>query len=371
MHVYLKALQDIYHNGIDEMDRTGTGTRSLFGAINMEFDLLHRGAPVLPLVTSKYVHYPALLHELIWMLSGSTNVQYLKENNVRIWDEWVQPETAVYRDLDYAERLTKLSKPQAGVITELRKELIQQNRSLNEIEYSVTKTMNDWGVPEKELLSGELGPVYGAQWRNWEDSRKIKLEETDSYLARGFEVIPTVDNTHAIATRFIDQIERLETALSTGDQKAGRRLILTAWNVSKLDEMALQPCHVLAQFKVHYHERRPLLSCKLYQRSGDFFLGVPFNIAFYAALTHMLASMHGMTPHKLYHSIGDAHIYSNHFDQVAEQLGRQPIKEPAYFGAATAYPKGKHMKSILEIGYEHLSVKNYKHHPSIKAPVAV
>ena len=259
------------HVFVHEADRTGTGTRSVFG-YQMRFDL-NEG---FPLVTTKKVHLRSIIQELLWFLTGSSNNNWLKERGVSIWDEWARPD-------------------------------------------------------------GDLGPVYGVQWRSW----------------------PTPDGGH------IDQMaEVIKTLKSNPDS---RRIMVSAWNVAELDKMALMPCHALFQFYVApaaTPEEKPRLSCQLYQRSADIFLGVPFNIASYALLTHMVAQQCDMDVGDFIWTGGDCHIYSNHHAQVTEQLGRSPLAYP------TLHIKRK-PESIFDYAFEDFEVQNYQCHPAIKAPVAV
>jgi thymidylate synthase len=264
MRPYLELLRHVLEHGTEKADRTGTGTRSVFGR-QMRFDL----ANGFPLVTTKKLHLKSIVHELVWFLRGETNVRYLKENGVSIWDEWA--------DAD-----------------------------------------------------GELGPVYGRQWRSWAcpDGR-------------------VVDQIAWV----VDEIRR---------NPDSRRLIVSAWNVADLPKMALQPCHTMFQFYVANGK----LSCQLYQRSGDIFLGVPFNIASYALLTQMVAQVCGLAPGDFVHTLGDAHLYSNHFDQAREQLAREP----------KALPKlalNPDVRSLFDFRYEDVAIVDYAPHPAIRAPVAV
>jgi thymidylate synthase len=264
MRAYLDLLQHVLDHGTDKGDRTGTGTRSVFG-YQMRFDL----AAGFPLVTTKRTHLRSIVHELIWFLRGDTNVAYLRDNNVTIWDEWAD------------ER-------------------------------------------------GELGPVYGKQWRSWEcpDGR-------------------TVDQISWV----IDEIRR---------NPDSRRLVVSAWNVADLPDMALMPCHALFQFYVADGR----LSCQLYQRSADIFLGVPFNIASYALLTHMIADVTGLHVGDFVHTLGDAHLYNNHVDQARIQLERMPRTLPRL-----ELTSG--VRSIFDYRYEDVVVTGYDPYPSIKAPIAV
>ncbi|HAI96968.1 MAG: thymidylate synthase [Cycloclasticus sp.] len=264
MKQYLELMQDILDNGADKEDRTGTGTRSVFGR-QMRFDL----SKGFPLVTTKKLHLRSIIHELLWFLNGDTNTAYLKENGVSIWDEWAD---------------------------------------------------------EK----GDLGPVYGHQWRSWPT--------------------PTGDN--------IDQMsEVLQQIKNTPDS---RRLIVSAWNVGQIPEMALPPCHLLFQFYVANGK----LSCQLYQRSADFFLGVPFNIASYALLTHMVAQQADLEVGDFVWTGGDVHLYHNHFEQAKLQLSRKTLSLPQL------HIKRKPM-SLFDYQYDDFEMVGYESHAGIKAPVAV
>ena len=264
MRQYLDLMRHVYDHGTTKTDRTGTGTRSVFG-YQMRFDL----AEGFPLVTTKKLHLRSIIHELLWFLSGDTNIRYLKENGVSIWDEWADEH-------------------------------------------------------------GDLGPVYGAQWRSW----------------------PAADGRH------IDQISQVvEQIRNTPDS---RRLIVSAWNVGEIDNMALPPCHAFFQFYVA--EGR--LSCQLYQRSADIFLGVPFNIASYALLLMMVAQVTGLKPGEFIHTLGDAHLYSNHLEQAALQLTRQPLPLPTM----TLNPD---VDDLFAFSFDDFQLSGYESHPHIKAPVAV
>jgi thymidylate synthase len=264
MKLYLDLLRHVRDQGIAKADRTGTGTRSVFG-YQMRMDL----AAGFPLLTTKKLHVKSIIHELLWFLQGDTNIAYLKEQGVRIWDEWADAE-------------------------------------------------------------GELGPVYGAQWRSW----------------------PAPDG------RRIDQISQLISQIRANPDS--RRLIVAAWNVADIDRMALPPCHCLFQFYVA--EGR--LSCQLYQRSADVFLGVPFNIASYALLTMMIAQVTGLKAGEFIHTFGDVHLYNNHLEQAGEQLSREPLALPVM-------EINPGVDDIFAFAYEDFALKGYQAHPHIAAPVAV
>ncbi len=264
MQAYLELLRHVLDHGVEKPDRTGTGTLSAFG-YQMRFDL----GDGFPLLTTKKLHVKSIIHELLWFLSGDTNIRYLKQHGVSIWDDWADE-------------------------------------------------------------NGELGPVYGSQWRSW--------------TGRDGRSVDQISNV-------IEQI-RLDPD--------SRRLIVSAWNVTELPKMKLPPCHALFQFYVADGR----LSCQLYQRSADVFLGVPFNIASYALLTCMVAEVTGLQPGEFIHTFGDVHLYRNHLDQAREQLGRQPRPLPTL-------EINPHVQSIFEFCYSDFRIVNYDPHPHIKAPVAV
>jgi thymidylate synthase len=272
MQQYLQLLQQILDNGVEKPDRTGTGTKSVFG-YQMRFNL-QKG---FPLVTTKKVHLKSIIYELLWFLRGETNIKYLKEHGVRIWDEWAD-------------------------------------------------------------ANGDLGPVYGKQWRSWEGKDGSVIDQI---------------------SQLIEQIKKTPNS---------RRLIVSAWNVTDLPDMALMPCHNMFQFYVTPHSsgeaKRGLLSCQLYQRSADVFLGVPFNIASYALLTMMIAQVCNLEPGEFVHTFGDVHIYNNHIEQVKLQLSRQPFALPTM-------QINKEVQGIFDYSYEDFTLLNYQSHPAIKAVVAV
>ena len=264
MRQYLDLLNHVLEHGDKKEDRTGTGTISVFG-YQMRFDLSEK----FPLLTTKKVHLKSVIHELLWFLKGSTNIRYLKENGVSIWDEWADE-------------------------------------------------------------NGDLGPVYGSQWRSWQTSDG----------------------------RTIDQISNLIENIKNNPDS--RRLIVSAWNVGEVDKMKLPPCHCFFQFYVANDK----LSCQLYQRSADIFLGVPFNIASYALLTLMIAQVTNLAPGEFVHTLGDAHIYSNHIEQVKQQLSRDVKDLPIM-------KINPHVKDIFSFKFDDFEILNYDPHPLIKAPVAV
>ena len=264
MREYLDLMQRILDEGVEKSDRTGTGTISVFGH-QMRFDL-SEGFPV---VTTKKVHLKSVIHELLWFVSGETNIGYLQDNGVRIWNEWADE-------------------------------------------------------------NGDLGPVYGKQWRRWKTEDGTEVDQ----LAKAIEMIKTNPNS--------------------------RRIIVSAWNAGELEEMALMPCHAFFQFRVANGK----LDCQLYQRSADVFLGVPFNIASYALLTHMVAQICDLEAGEFVHTIGDAHLYLNHLEQAKLQLSREPLPLPSLKLDET-------IRDIDDFTYESITVEGYEHHPHISAPISV
>lgn len=264
MDAYLDLMRHILEHGAEKGDRTGTGTKSVFG-YQMRFDL----SKGFPMVTTKKLHLPSIVHELLWFLKGDTNVKYLQENGVRIWNEWADE-------------------------------------------------------------NGDLGPVYGKQWRKWE----------------------TKDG------RIIDQVKQAVESIKTNPNS--RRIIVSAWNVGELEDMALMPCHAFFQF----HVADGKLNCQLYQRSADVFLGVPFNIASYALLTHMMAQVCGLEAGDFVHTLGDAHLYNNHLEQARLQVSREPLPLPTL-------KLNSEIEDIDDFTYADVEVVGYNHHPHIKAPISV
>jgi thymidylate synthase len=276
MRTYLQLLDEVLHHGLDRDDRTGVGTRGLFGR-QMRFDL----SEGFPLLTTKKLHVRSIIYELLWFLKGDTNIRFLQNNGVKIWDEWADE-------------------------------------------------------------NGDLGPVYGHQWRSW-PAAKTNAAKAD-----------TSEGT----AETIDQIAWVQNEIRTNPKS--RRLIVSAWNVADVPNMALPPCHLLFQFYVAGDR----LSCQLYQRSADMFLGVPFNIASYALLTMMMAKVTGLKPGEFVHTLGDLHLYRNHFDQAKLQLTRHPRPLPKM--QITSTPD-----SVDGFEYDDFKLLDYDPHPAIKAPVAV
>lgn len=309
---YLDLLRDILENGEFQDDRTKTGTKSVFGR-QIRFDL----SKGFPLLTTKKVYLRAIIVELLWFLRGESNIRYLVENNVHIWDDWP------YRH--YVEK--------SKIKNQIAKKSDEEN-VLSQKEF-IEKIKNNAQFAKKW---GELGPVYGVQWRNWQTTEG----EVDQ--------IATV-------------IEQIKDVASGKSHFSSRRLIVSAWNAGDIKEMeksGLPPCHTMFQFYVH----KGKLSCQLYQRSADVFLGVPFNIASYALLTMMVAQVTGLQPGDFVHTFGDVHIYSNHIEQVNEQLSRDPRALPQM----RINPE---VTDIFSFQLEDFTLENYDPHPAIKAQVAV
>lgn len=301
----MDLLADIRDNGVKKQDRTGTGTISVFGR-QMRFDL----SEGFPAVTTKKLFMRGIIHELIWFLQGSSNIKYLVDNDVHIWDEWP------YRHYLQSNNLKVPPSDSEQWKTGIKK--------------FIEKIKTD---DQFALKYGELGPVYGYQWRSW----------------------PTPDGGH------IDQIQKAVDTIKNNPDS--RRIIVSAWNVADIEEMAkagLPPCHALFQFYVINGK----LSCQLYQRSADFFLGVPFNIASYSLLTMMMAQVTGLKPGEFIHTFGDAHIYLNHLEQVNEQLSRQPRPLPKM-------KLNPEVNNIFNFTIDDFELVDYDPHPAIKAPIAV
>ena len=311
---YLQLIRDILEKGHEKSDRTGTGTKSLFG-YQMRFNL----AEGFPLLTTKKVPFGLIKSELLWFLRGDTNIRFLLEHNNHIWDEWAF-KNWVESDEYHGPDMTNFG---------LR---AQEDDNFNKVYQDEKKKFCQKIVEDQEFAnkSGNLGDVYGAQWRHWQTRNGETIDQIK-------DVIETIKNN-----------------------PDSRRMIVTAWNPEDVPLSALPPCHTLFQFYVNDGK----LSCQLYQRSADVFLGVPFNIASYALLTHMIARETGLEVGEFVHTLGDAHIYLNHLDQVNEQLQRKPNDAPTLW-------LNPEKKNIMDFEMEDIKVKNYHSHSAIKAPVAV
>lgn len=370
---YLAALQHVYTNGANKTDRTGTGTRSLFGQINLEFDLYQNGHNIVPKLSTKLIRDEKVRGEYDWMMSGSTRLEPLIEQDIQIWNNWVLKGTEVLGDkpLSVAQRMKILTKEERAAF-----EAKTGSPHMLEMRDGVIHHLLDsLGVRRFNLLGGELGQVYGKQWRDWEDTRLITSQDYEAnrewYWKRGFKAIDsTFSSDKVVIHRRIDQIKEIEESLSTSPDS--RRMILNAWNVACIDEMALPPCHTLVQWGVEpcRSTGEGVLSCKLYQRSGDMFLGVPWNFLFYSMMTHMLAAVHGFRPGVLYHSFGDAHIYNNHFEQVLEQLSRQPSADNFPHIILPTSIDDKPITSITQFRASQIEIHGCESQGFIGAPVA-
>jgi thymidylate synthase len=365
--------------GEKRTDRTGVNTVSIFGDITHKIDL-RKGFPA---TTLKKLAFKAMKVETIdWMLEGKFDLKTLKDKGVRIWDQNVKPGTEVYgtKELTFAERCQLLTDGQRGLLEEYRHDFYE-NRDMNDpewvdsnwLDYAEMK-LNNWGVPEYPLIDGDLGPIYGKQWRAWEDIRIIPASEVyrkdawERWGARGFSTSLETEN-YVVIRREIDQVADVEKAVAM--RSDSRRIILTGWNVAQLDEMSLPPCHTMAQWYVSQttdENGKQFLDCKMYQRSADVLLGVPFNISQYALLTEMLARTHGLTARFLHHTVGDAHLYQNHIDKgfVQEILDR-----PIIHKSARLVSEDRGQKSILDYTVEDFSLLNYESYEAQKnVPIA-
>jgi thymidylate synthase len=313
MEQYLQLCKHILDQGTWKEDRTGTGTKSVFG-YQMRFDL-QKG---FPLLTTKRTHFKLIRSELLWFLKGDTNVKTLIADQNYIWNEWA------FEKWVKSEAYTGPDMTNFGIRA-------AKDEAFNRIYQAEMKQFNERILQDDEFAAqyGDLGPVYGKQWRSWPDQKGGT----------------------------IDQIEQVIHMIKTNPDS--RRLIVSAWNPAEVEHMALPPCHTLFQFYVADGK----LSCQLYQRSADVFLGVPFNIASYALLTHLIAKECGLQVGEFVHTLGDAHIYSNHFEQVNEQLGREPRTLPTLWM--------NEEKSIFDMTIDDIKAEGYTPHPPIKAPIAV
>ena len=386
-HQYNDWLHFILENGERRVDRTKIGTLSAFGDVNMKFDLRQN----FPAITGKRLMFLTMKKETIrWMLEGKCDLKSLKEMNVNIWDGNVKPGTEVYEGplLTFADRVRMLTPGQLDLLNQYRVEFFERGDQDSEraesewLDYAEMK-LNNWGVPENALSDGYLGPLYGKQWCAWEDIRFIPASELydnawEKYGSRGFSHTGFENGRgHVAIRREIDQIKLVEEAIKNevlfhqgkiDKHIAGRRIILTGWNVAQLDEMQLPPCHTLAQWNVSSvtdSEGKHFLDCKLFMRSNDIFLGMPFNVAQYAMLTEMLAHAHGLTARFFHVTEGDAHVYLNHMDAVAKQLQR-PIIHKAPKLKINCGP----VDSIRDIKVEDIELVGYESYDTIKAPIA-
>lgn len=381
---YNANLRDILATGEERTDRTGVRTLSKFGSIKHTIDL-REGFPA---TTGKKFAFNTNKGETMdWMLKGKFDLKSLKDLGIRIWDQNVIPGTEVYEELSVEERVALLTPGQKENFVTFREELRAIKPSLNSTEYedAFHAKLNNWGVQEEKLVGGDLGKIYGKQWRAWEDIRIVPIEEwsenfqkfqrmgfdlPEGYFEYDDRVNDRPFRTHAIIKREIDQVAQVEKAIA--ERSDSRRIILTGWNVAQLDEMSLPPCHTMAQWYVSQQkdeEGRNFLDVELYQRSNDMFLGCPFNVAQYALITEMLAHVHGLRARMLYHTIGDAHIYLNHIegpDSVTELLKRPIIhNSPKLVIAPGDY------KSILDIPNSAVTMEGYESHPAFKnVPIA-
>lgn len=419
MHQFKEALQHIRATGVPKADRTGTGTLSTFGY--MQRFALDQGQPH---ETLKYTPFKEQVVELLWIISGSTRLRFLKENKVRVWDEWVKPGTEVW-----GERYTY---EQRGVVFQamLDRKVIKQQAVDDYIDsFKVSANIQffddkgDWctlfdffKVPTHPLVDGELGPVYGKQWRFIEDTRTVPVHDNYNLtllVARGFNTIGTMtpesDNKpqEYVLRRYIDQLQNVLTALR--EKPDDRGIIINAWHVPDLDDMALRPCHTLVQFEtrlrdvqdvltdIQFHEdprlwdefhaelgeenskqeiqrhaylfadkhkiQTRILNCLLYMRSNDAFLGRPFNVSQYALLTSLIAHCENFVPGEFILMNGDLHIYANHEEQVREALSREPLRFPHLWINPAK-------RDLFAFGLDDIRLENYEHHAAIKAPVA-
>lgn len=437
MDNYLKLLTDVLDNGAVKGDRTNTGTKSVFGR-TMRFDIT--GGKV-PLLTTKKVYIRSVIHELLWFISGNTDIKYLKEHNVSIWDSWVKEGTEVYRPMSLAERTAALIKakpsqvgqwiqliektipslvPERGLLVSELSEFFTRsfvNDLPAETKQELNAHLDTMKIPSVALSDGKLGPVYGKQWRQWQDNKIISKYDTtnEEMVKRGYTFYAPLPNDEALYVRQIDQLTNAIELLKTDPDS--RRIIVNAWNPSDMEDMALSPCHALFQFYSHpmscdqrvdycmknmssdvcatlkdhidevisddidvsantvpreemhaYLDRlgipRRALSCLLYQRSVDSPIGLPLNIACYSILTQMVAQIVGMAPFEFVWVGGDTHVYLNQIEAISEQLKRQPSKLPVL-------RINKDIKDIDAFTYDDFELVDYNPQPFIRIPVAV
>lgn len=404
MNNFISNMEYTLKYGEAKSDRTGTGTISAFGM--MEYYSLTDGQ--LPVVTSKKVHLKSVIHELIWMISGDTNIRYLKANGVRIWDEWIKPGTEEYEPMTYEEMVDALDKVQSYLFREL--EALGLNSDYKDPKNTEFVFREIFRRDPVKLVGGDLGPIYGKQWRSIVDTRRAVIGketfDTSKYTQLGAFINNQTGETEGVWERTIDQLSNIIEILQNDPES--RRMVIDSWQVKDLDEMALTPCHhnfqfytvplsleeriallqantdvprsdgdyydvvhcqsvdeeqvlnILERFKIPKHR----LSCLFFMRSNDIFLGKPFNITFYGLLTHALCNMLNMEPGDLVYVGGDCHIYNNHIEQVNEQLSRNTHPLPTI----RFKTKGK---DIRELEFDDFIIENYQHEAPIRAKVAV
>lgn len=388
---YLQDLKYIRDYGVNKSDRTGTGTISTFGMFQ-RFSLANGQLPV---VTSKRVHLKSVIHELIWMISGDTNIRYLKANGVRIWDEWVKPGTEEYVLMTHEEMIAVLDKVPEYRFRELK--VLGYDTGYQTEEQAIALWGELFNSAPVKLIAGDLGPIYGKQWRAVVDTKRAVIGkehfDTSKYEQIGAYINLKTGESEGVWERTIDQLSNVIEILKNDPDS--RRMVIDSWQVSDLDEMALTPCHhnfqfytaplslkeriallqanpdappvdkervlnTLERFKIPKHH----LSCLFFMRSNDMFLGNPFNITFYGILTHAMCNMLNMEPGELIYAGGDCHIYSNHTEQVNEQLTRDTHPLPTI----RFKTKGK---DVRELEFDDFIIENYQHEAPIAAKVAI
>lgn len=414
---YHQQLNDILENGSDKDDRTGVGSRSVFGRQH-RFSLANYAMPI---ITTKKVFTRGALHELIWMISGKTNIGYLKANDVNIWDSWIDQTTAIYNPLTFKERLqlflsndadkSKLaivSKLLYGILppeSEELKDSLVLNKTVRltwplEQQPKLKEMLDQHAVPTDKLIDGDLPEIYQKQWRHWEDVRIIDAKALEEHYGRGYLLVSMIEgDKKAVVRREIDQLKNVIEQLRNNPDS--RRIIVSAWNPAVIDTVALPPCHAFFQFfsetmtvgertlwmarnkpavmehiHLNYTEAETMavfdkcnipkrkLSCQLYQRSADIVLGVPLNIIFYSALTHMVAQCVGMVAEEFIWTGGDVHVYNNQFEGIVTQLKRESVE---CFPQIELNPQ---IKEIDDFTFNDISIVNYESQDAIKFPRA-
>lgn len=442
---YLNLLEDILDHGTQKGDRTGTGTLCTVGQ-TMKFDLT--GGRI-PLLTTKKVLSRLIIHELLWMISGDTNIRYLKDNNVSIWDDWLIAGTEEYRDLSVDERYALYEKHMQDVQKRTNDAIAKApddpavamyphvavlSRVTFHTDDELHRAMDGFDIPRQALIAGDIGKGYGSQWRAWTDTRIIGIDQVDAYAKRGFSLQGRLEENalanmgagqpQVVVQRVIDQLAEAVRLLK--ENPDSRRIIVSAWNVAEIDEMALPPCHLLFHFCTEmlwtvnsdgkkeydfpecvriarengsnnveamylayqdildsgvdttcilsdiegefkdYGVKQRKLSCVMYQRSVDTMLGAPFNIVQYALMVHLMAQAVDMSPNTFTWDGGDVHIYSNHTNGAEEQLGRSPMKE-----VVSRVKLNKDIKNLFDFKFEDIEIMGYHSHGPIKFEIAV